>query len=354
MLSGRTHPLHVGAAVAASLLLAASGLALAGGAWYLARPELPGGAMLALHVDPDTQEAHGAWRDAPPDPGDAAGLDLVLVGRTEEEGERLILRLDAYAAEDVTAADPRAASADPVGTVVVRADRRRDAADLDPFGAAEASFRPAGEGASRTLSLSAVATRYDVAARLTDGSFEVTRQVPFFYAEPWATLSLRARAAPDPGPSVTDGLRERAERPMGVTAQWFDEATTEVTALTRTLVSTRTTVHAYSGGAHPNTWFTFATFVRNGEAWRDVDLCEALAQLGRACPDGALRRAVHQALLTQGAAWVVQGEVTADAPWLLAPFTLTPTGVRFDYAPYEVGPYASGPFSVTVPYPAPR
>ncbi|MDZ7802063.1 MAG: RsiV family protein [Trueperaceae bacterium] len=350
----RTHPLHVRAVVAAGLLLAVSGLTFAGGAWYLARPEVPGGAMLALHVDPATQEARGAWRDAPHRPGDTAGLDLVLIGRAEEDGEHLAVRLDAFAAEGVTAADPRDASGDPVGTVVVRADRRHGATDLDPFGAAEASFRPAGECAPRTLSLSAVATRYDFAARLTDGSFEVTREVPFFYAEPWGTLSLRARASPDPGPSVTDGLTERAGRPMGVAAQWFDEAVTEITALTRTLVSTRTTVHAYAGGAHPNTWFTFATFVRDGEAWRDVGLCEALAHLDRACPETALRRSVHQALLAQKAAWVVQGEVTADTPWLLEPFTLTPSGVRFDYAPYEVGPYVDGPFSVTVPYSAPR
>lgn len=352
---GRTHPLHVPAAVvAACLLLAASGLSFAGGVWYLARPEVPGGATLALHVDPATREARGAWRDAPPGPGEAAGLDLVLIGRAEGDGEHLAVRLDAFAAVGVANAGPRDASGDPVGTVVVRADRRQGAADLDPFGAAEASYRPAGEGAPRTLSLSAVATRYDVAVRLTDGSFQVTREVPFFYAAPWAALSLRTRASPDPGPSVTDGLTARAERPMGVTAQWFDEAVTEITALTPTLVSTRTTVNAYAGGAHPNTWFTFATFVRDGEAWRDVGLCEALARLDRACPEAALRRSVHQALLAKEAAWAVQGAVTADAPWLLEPFTLTPSGVRFDYAPYEVGPYVDGPFSVTVPYPPPR
>lgn len=353
MLSTFSCRMRRGAVLATILVASCLTAALAhDAAWYLARPEVPGGALLELHVNPETGEAHGALREAPAASERGSALNLALTGTATIEEARVRAHLDAFPATEAVAGPGAAPAGVSVGTVTVRADRARGREGLDPFGAAEASYRPTGNGAERTFSLAAIATRYELDASLADGSFTLTRTFPFFYAAPWADLPLRSRASPDPTRRIAEGLSMRAERPMGATSRWFEEAVTDVTALTRTLVSTRTTVHAYTGGAHPDTRFSFATFVREGDGWHEAGLCRALAEVGRSCPEEVLREEIVRDLQRQEAAWVTSGEVTREADWLLAPFVLTPSGVRFDYAPYRVGPYAQGPFSVTVPYAA--
>ena len=150
--------------------------------------------------------------------------------------------------------------------------------------------------------------------------------------------------------SLVAGLTTRAERPASVSGTWWEERRTEIVSLSPELVSARTTIDAYTGGAHPNLRYGFVNVAWDGTAWTPVDVCGALEVLGRACDETALRARVAAELRAQQAAWALDGEVDRATPWLLDRFTVAPDGLRFDYAPYEVGPYASGPFSVEVPF----
>ena len=54
-------------------------------------------------------------------------------------------------------------------------------------------------------------------------------------------------------------------------------------------------------------------------------------------------------LKKQQAAWILDGSIKDIDPDQRV-FNITPKGVQFTFAPYEVGYYAEGPHWVTIPY----
>lgn len=324
-------------------------VALATGAWSLASTvwyvgDGPSGRPMALElvVDPGGA-ASGRAFDAPPRAGQSAGLELRFRGAASGAG-------DLRVAADVHAPDGPNAGA----RLSIRADLDRAAPPGEPrpspFGSAELAFIPAGgTEPAWTATLQAVGTRLASRIALDDATVEVVAATPFFYAQPWRGLQI--------GPSLdalvqsaAAGLTQRAQRPTGATSTWWDERAVHLASLGPEIVSARTSVNDYTGGAHPNLRFAFATWTWDGDAWRRVDLCGALAVLGRSCDPAALRAYVVRDLRAQDAAWAVDGEVVARTPWLLDPFTIGPSGVRLDYEPYAVGPYVQGPFAVEIPF----
>jgi hypothetical protein len=330
------------AALATLTVAALGGGALAvSSVWYAG--DGPDGRPTTLEVTVDADgTARGRVFQAPPPAGARPGLDVVFEGTAAREEDRV--RIDARA-RGLGLPDDGAA-------LVIVADgvvsRTRGAVDLDPLGEALATFLPE-EGPPWRASLPAIATGVRARTTLDDGSLEVSATGPFFYAPPWSELQI----APDPtdlAESVLTGLAQRAADPQAVSALWWDERVVEVASLTPELVSVRLDFYAFTGGAHPNTWYAFASWLREDDEWRRADACSALRALGYRCDPAALRTAIVVDLLGQEAAWVVEGSVDATTPWLLDPFTVTPRGLRFDYAPYDVGPYVQGPFQVLLPF----
>jgi hypothetical protein len=183
-----------------------------------------------------------------------------------------------------------------------------------------------------------------------DGTLGVARQAPFFYEPTWASLDLAGSIQEDVGMILAEGLDQRRSYPDGVAGFWSDERTARIMSFSESMVSVLYFSYTYTGGAHPNTYRTTATFLRDGEQWSPASLCDVLASIDVPCKAQVMREFIVSELHDREAHWVVEGEVTADTPWLLDTFTIVPWAVRFDYSPYEVGPYAQGPFVVLVPF----
>ena len=325
----------------ALLALATGGPALASTVWYVGDGPSGRPMTLELAVEPDGSAAGRAF-DTPPREGQPTGLELRFRGAASG-GDDLRVAANVHDARGPTGA-----------RLSIRADLDRTASPGEPrpsaLGSATLTFVPAGGvEPAWTATLQAVGTRLSAKIALDDTTVEVVAATPFFYAQPWRGLrigpSLDAFAE-----SAAAGLTQRAQRPTGATSTWWDERTVHLASLGPDIVSARTRVSDYTGGAHPDLRFAFATWIRDGDGWRGVDLCGTLAALDRRCDPGALRAHVIRALRAQDAAWAVDGELDATTPWLLDPFTIGPSGVRLDYAPYAVGPYAQGPFAVEIPF----
>ena len=216
---------------------------------------------------------------------------------------------------------------------------------LDPFGAATMDLVYA------TIELRAIGSIYTSRAALADGSFVVERIAPFFYVEPWNALDLVNATRLGVVDAIDTGLEQRRDLPDSAAGFWSERRVARVMSLDAELVSVLFEDDAYTGGAHPNQWRSSATWIRDGGRWQRADLCGALGHLGLPCDRGRIASLVLADLRDQEAAWVVQGEVDDDTPWLLDTFTLVAGALRFDFSPYEVGPYAQGPFTVVVPFP---
>ena len=324
---------------------------------------------LWLEVDRDTDEARGLLRSAAPSAGqdtarDATpAYDLAFSGIVRSDAdEPEVLRVEGMASgpsdfelrTDPTRAAPAASDA-PATVVTVRTDATSwtDPSAPDPHG--RAIVRVMNGGTTTAFDLPAVATRLSSATRLDDDSFEVSLDLPFFYAEPYASLDLYGRHLERANAAWREGLQQRREFPTAATGGWWLARRDEVRTLSPGLVSVLTHVSAYSGGAHPNSWIEPRTWARGSDdadaAWRRVgEVCEALAVLERPCDEARLRASVIEDLERQEAHGVTSGTVGPNAPWLLDAFTLGPAGVTFHFAPYEVGPYVQGPFDVLVRY----
>ncbi len=102
----------------------------------------------------------------------------------------------------------------------------------------------------------------------------------------------------------------------------------------------------YTGGAHPNSYYSSYLLEQAGDGQR-------LYTLGELFTPGSdwldrVGQLVLEELERQEAEWVLQGgvEMTADE---LATFTLSPIGLTFYFDPYAMGPYVQGNFVVSIP-----
>ena len=329
-------------ALLTSGVLAILGVAVADGAIYLGAS--PGGPTVFLQVSiDDDMRASVALRVVPGDGYLMPNLDGTGVARL---GDGTVTVAAEGAPPWSGAAGDREHA--PAVTITVRASSVRAGAGLDPFGRADVTVFLEDRPDPMRLRLDAIGTLYEWRSALADGSLEVVREAPFFYADPWRDLDVVELAYAFARESLAEGIAVRREAPMGVASTWTDETVASVEALSDELASIALWTYTYTGGAHPNTEVSSAALVRGDEGWRAADVCDVLAAVGRACDTDVLRQEIIDALRFQEAAWVTAGDVDASTPWLLDTFVLTATSIRFLYSPYEVGPYVQGTFVVDV------
>lgn len=145
---------------------------------------------------------------------------------------------------------------------------------------------------------------------------------------------------------VREGRKYVAEGVLGWGWEMHEYVTLEGAA--GSFLSLLDHVYVYTGGAHPNTFFsTYLLEIRpSGVTEHEIqDLFRADSTWLRRLTPGIL-----EDLAGQGAAWVVQGDVTELTPNDLAAYTLSADGLTFYFAPYAMGPYVQGAFEVTLPY----
>ncbi|MEP7292046.1 MAG: DUF3298 domain-containing protein [Chloroflexota bacterium] len=108
------------------------------------------------------------------------------------------------------------------------------------------------------------------------------------------------------------------------------------------------TISAYTGGAHPNLYYTTYTFDR-----RDGHLIDLEHLLTGSNPLATISPIVQADLLAQmgadaDATWITSGTGTTRSNY--ASFVLTDSALIFYFPPYQVAPYVAGAFTVEVPF----
>lgn len=147
---------------------------------------------------------------------------------------------------------------------------------------------------------------------------------------------------------VREGRRFGADGMLGWGWEMHEYVTLEGAA--RSYLSLLDHAYVYTGGAHPNTFFTsYLLELRPSGvtqlAIQDLFRTES-TWLKRLTP------LILADLARQEAAWVTQGDVTELTHNDLSAFTLSADGLTFYFSPYAMGPYVQGSFEVTLPYEA--
>ena len=114
------------------------------------------------------------------------------------------------------------------------------------------------------------------------------------------------------------------------------------------LVSLLETIYAYTGGAHGNSGFVAHNLLIEAGGIRILDLRDMF--LPRSNFMALLGPLILEDLRRQGAAWVLDGTVTALQEPDLQTFSLSPRGLVFYFEPYLMGPFSQGSFEVFMPY----
>ena len=131
---------------------------------------------------------------------------------------------------------------------------------------------------------------------------------------------------------------------------WTESYSTDVIFNSNNILSLRTTVFRYNGGAHPNTVFIYTNYdLRSG---RIINLPEILKgdyqntlnRLGEA----AIRKFYNidpNETLEQGGLFVADGKFKTNNN-----FAITLGGLLFQFNQYEIGPYSFGAPEIYIPY----
>ena len=201
------------------------------------------------------------------------------------------------------------------------------------------------DGDTAPFNLTRVAEYAEV--NFKQGSIEAKASYPVFSGS-FATSETRLQS------NLTDSLFDfvREGQEVWLSGELFNGWTLEreqnITYASAGLVSIAETLSAYTGGAHPNTGLAAYTLYADGERVRSLSLKDFF--LPEVDYLALLSPYVVNALLEQGAQWLVDGSVDGFTKDELSVVTVSPTGLTFGFEPYAVGPYAQGTFFVTVPF----
>jgi hypothetical protein len=113
------------------------------------------------------------------------------------------------------------------------------------------------------------------------------------------------------------------------------------------MVSMLLEIYEHTGGAHGNVYYMCLNIIEEKGTAEYFGLSD-LFQRDREY-QSVLSTLIVSELTKQEAAWILDGSIEHIDPDQHA-FNVTPKGIQFTFAPYEVGPYAEGPHWVTIPF----
>ena len=120
----------------------------------------------------------------------------------------------------------------------------------------------------------------------------------------------------------------------------------EIKYASEEFVSILVPIYTYTGGAHGNTGFDALNFLHEENSVRQLELRDIFTE---SADLKSVINTVTGELEVQQASFIVDRSVTLTEQDLSI-FTLSPKGVTFHFAPYQVASYAEGMFEVTVPF----
>ncbi len=182
--------------------------------------------------------------------------------------------------------------------------------------------------------------------RLDEGRLEAGAAWPRFGAPALRVVanSLEAQAYDQVSTFIAEGRSYVDDDGLGW--GWTNDDYVDVLGAAGNYLSLLTSSTNYTGGAHPNSFYTSALYEIGPDGASVVDLEDLFAE-GTDWQTAVLAL-VTADLLRQEAVWIENG--TAVAVSDLATFGLGPDGLTFVFDPYAMGPYVQGAFIVTLPY----
>lgn len=199
--------------------------------------------------------------------------------------------------------------------------------------------------------------RFEQVARYVDHSFrqdriEATSTYPFFVSP--RLLELNDFVQPDLMAEQIQFVQfaQQADLDGDITHEWWFDSRASIEYVTPGLLSALVTASNYTGGAHSNVTYWSYNVALVGTRLRPYGLGDLfLPDSGWAAE---LSRLVLADLREQEAAFVMSGMVSELSADDLQVFLLSPAGLQFILAPYQVGPWSAGTYTVTVPLSAVR
>jgi hypothetical protein len=130
--------------------------------------------------------------------------------------------------------------------------------------------------------------------------------------------------------------------------QWHRGIHYSIVYYSEKLVSMLITFDEYTGGAHPNYYFSSETYWLQGENAVKAELKDLFKS------DSAYVKTLSdycmENLRKQEAGFIVDGTIKSLSADDFKVFTIEPKSIRFAFSPYHVGPYVQGDFSCRAPF----
>ncbi len=133
-----------------------------------------------------------------------------------------------------------------------------------------------------------------------------------------------------------------------ITSTWLFNYDYSIEYYSDSLVIFTGLVYSYTGGAHGNTYFVSSNYAINDKDSKLLKLSDLFKKDSGYVK--LLSEYIIKDLKKQKAGWVINGEIKSLKEEEIGPFALTPTGIRFAFAPYAVGSYAEGAYFVSLSY----
>ncbi len=181
-------------------------------------------------------------------------------------------------------------------------------------------------------------------------SIEASYSVPYFLTDAEAYRHISSEIQKEADEKESEFLKQAREFfSTGTSVSgWQQSYSYTIDYYSQDLISLSGEVFSYTGGAHGNTYFVSLNYwIREGKA---VKLGLADLFMPNSGYVKVLSNYCVNDLRKKGAAWIVNGEITAFQEKDLSVFALSPDGITFAFAPYAVGSYAEGPYFVVIPY----
>lgn len=219
---------------------------------------------------------------------------------------------------------------------------------------ADGIFKGQWNNASANYNFSLTSVAETMTANLTkDDAFSVTNEFPFFTGSARA-VSLNKDIFQTNQQQITDFFNNCYEffsdlkaEDRNIPAPWTSELSYTIELYNDSLISIMFSSYDYSGGAHGNTYYFVKNYRLTPTGFKPLALTDVFKNNTIA---NGLSALIVANLKEQQASSVVDGEKQSFKPDELQFFTLTPAGINFHFAPYEVGAYAEGAFVVFIPY----
>lgn len=148
----------------------------------------------------------------------------------------------------------------------------------------------------------------------------------------------------------SDFINDSTMKEEGYNLAWYDVRSAEIISIQKKVISLKSYVSSFYGGAHPNEYVYLRNFIPETGDSLGLGMIfteESLLELSHLA-EYSFRKSKH---LSKNASLESEGYWFEDDQFELTPnFAFTEQGLWFYYNNYEIAPYSMGPSEIILPY----